>query len=189
MRVELVWRGRPRRTESLSVVATTPAPCEVLMTAPAVNPSDEMIKIGPLSIRFLVTGADSNNSVTVFEVNVPAGERLMAPAHSHDAYEETVYGLKGIITFTVDGARVAVAPGQSLCISRGAVHRFDNDGTEDAKALSVLSPGVLGPEYFREMAAVIGAAAGGPPDRAKMGEIMRRHGLTPASPPPAPGVP
>ena len=28
--------------------------------------------------------------------------------------------------------------------------------------------------------AVLDAAAGGPPDRAKMAEVMRRHGLTPA---------
>jgi hypothetical protein len=31
---------------------------------------------------------------------------------------------------------------------------------------------------------VVNAAAGGPPDRAKMVEIMRRHGLTPSPPPP-----
>ncbi|MDR5728500.1 MAG: cupin domain-containing protein, partial [Terriglobia bacterium] len=42
----------------------------------------------------------------------------------------------------------------------------------------------LGPEYFRESAEVVNAAAGGPPDRAKMAEIMRRHGLTMAAPPP-----
>ena len=32
----------------------------------------------------------------------------------------------------------------------------------------------------RRAAAVIDAAAGGPPDRVKMADIMRRHGLTPA---------
>jgi hypothetical protein len=44
----------------------------------------------------------------------------------------------------------------------------------------VLTPAAIGPQYFREAAAVIAAAAGGPPDRARMAEIMRRHGLTPA---------
>jgi hypothetical protein len=48
------------------------------------------------------------------------------------------------------------------------------------KALCVITPAAIGPEYFREAAAVINAAAGGPPDRVKMAEIMRRHGLTPA---------
>jgi hypothetical protein len=52
------------------------------------------------------------------------------------------------------------------------------------KALCVITPAAIGPQYFRESAEVIKAAAGGPPDRAKIAEIMRRHGLTPAPPPP-----
>jgi hypothetical protein len=40
---------------------------------------------------------------------------------------------------------------------------------------------VLGPDYFREVAAVVEAGAGGPPDLAAIGAVMRRHGLTPAS--------
>ena len=47
----------------------------------------------------------------------------------------------------------------------------------------MITPAALGPQYFREAAEVINAAAGGPPDRARMAEIMRRHGLTPAPPP------
>lgn len=73
-----------------------------------------------------------------------------------------------------------VGPGQALCIPRGAVHRFDNNGAEDVKALCVITPAAIGPQYFREAAEVIKEAAGGPPDRTKMAEIMRRHGLTPA---------
>ena len=34
--------------------------------------------------------------------------------------------------------------------------------------------------YFREIAAVMHAAAGGPPNPAALAEVMRRHGLTPA---------
>jgi len=48
------------------------------------------------------------------------------------------------------------------------------------KALCVITPAAIGPQYFRESAEVINAAAGGPPDRTKMADIMRRHGLTPA---------
>jgi len=88
------------------------------------------------------------------------------------------------LTWSVDDKPIAVGPGQALCIPRGAVHRFDNHGTQEAKALCVITPAAMGPQYFRESAEVINAAAGGPPDRAKMAEIMRRHGLTPAPPPP-----
>lgn len=108
--------------------------------------------------------------------------RLPAPAHSHDHYEETIYGIDGVLIWTVDYKPIEVGPGQALCIPRGAVHRFDNHGTQQAKALCVMTPAAIGPQYFRESAEVINAAAGGPPDRAKMTEIMRRHGLTPAPP-------
>ncbi|HKD61345.1 MAG TPA: cupin domain-containing protein [Terracidiphilus sp.] len=150
----------------------------------SVNPANETIHLGPLMVRFLVTGENSAGTVAVFEVAVPAGQRLMAPAHSHDHYEETIYGIEGVMTWTVDGKRIDLGPGQALCIPRGAVHRFDNNGTEDVKALCVITPAAVGPQYFRESAEAVRAAAGGPLDRAKMVEIMLRHGLTPAPPPP-----
>ncbi|HSQ60353.1 MAG TPA: cupin domain-containing protein [Acidobacteriota bacterium] len=145
-----------------------------------IDPSDESIRLGPLGVRFLVTAGDASGSVAVFELTVPGAQRLAAPAHSHDHYEETVYGLEGVLTWTVDGKPIDVGPGQALCIPRGAVHRFDNNGTQDVKALCVVSPAAIGPQYFHEVAEVMNAAAGGPPDRAKLTEVMRRHGLTPA---------
>lgn len=147
-----------------------------------VNPSDETIRLGPLAVRFLVTGENSHGSVAAFELIVPSAQRLAGPAHSHDRYEETIYGIEGVLTWTVDGRSIDVGPGQALCILRGAIHRFDNNGSQDVRALCVITPAVLGPQYFRESAEVINAAAGGPPDRSKMAEIMRRHGLTPAAP-------
>jgi quercetin dioxygenase-like cupin family protein len=147
-----------------------------------VNPADETIRLGPIEVRFLITGENSTGTVAVFQVVVPAAQRLMAPAHSHDHFEETVYGIDGVLTWTVDGKPINVGPGQALCIPRGAVHRFDNNGIEDVKGLCVVTPAAIGPQYFRESSEVIKAAAGGPPDRAKMAEIMRRHRLTPAPP-------
>ena len=148
------------------------------------NPADETIRLGPLAVRFLITGEHATGSVALFELSVPSAQRLAAPAHSHDQFEETVYGIEGVLTWTVDGRQIDVGPGQALCIPRGAVHRFDNNGSRDVKALCVITPAAIGPQYFRESAEVINAAAGGPPDRAKMAEIMRRHGLTPAPAPP-----
>lgn len=149
-----------------------------------VNPSDEVIHLGPLAVRFLITSENSAGSIAAFEVMVPAAQRLAAPAHSHNHYEETVYGIEGVLTWTVNGKPFDIGSGQALCIPRGAVHRFDNNGTLDAKVLCVVTPAAIGPQYFREAAEVINAAAGGPPDRVKMAEIMRRHGLTPAPPQP-----
>ena len=141
----------------------------------------EEIRIGELAIRFLLEGDESGGSAALFEFTVPS--RATVPvAHSHDAYEETVYGLEGTLTWTVEGDRHEVGPGEVLCIRRGAVHRFENEGDVDARVLAVVTPGKLGPDYFREIAAVVeeAAAAGSPPDPARLGEVMLRHGLTPA---------
>lgn len=148
-----------------------------------VNPADETIRIGAVEIRFLVTGEHSAGSVAVFEVVVPGGQKLMGPAHSHDHYEETIYGIDGVLTWTVNGKPIDVGPGQALCIPRGAVHRFDNNASRDARVLCMVTPAAIGPQFFREVAEVLKAAGGGPPDRAKMLEVMLRHGLTPALPP------
>ena len=139
--------------------------------------TSEEIKVGPLAIRFLVDGEESGGSVAVFEFDVPAGMKVAA-GHSHDGFEETIYGLAGVLTWTVEGKAVDVGPGEVLLIPRGAMHQFDNAGDRDAKALAVVTPGILGPDYFREVAAILDAAAGGGPDYAALGEVMQRHGLT-----------
>lgn len=61
-----------------------------------------------------------------------------------------------------------------------SVHGFTNGRDADARFLAVISPGLLGSDYFRDVADVL--AAGGPPDPELIGEVMRRHGLTPAPP-------
>ena len=141
--------------------------------------TSEEITIGELGIRFLLEGEASAGSVALFEFSVPAGARVPI-AHSHDAYEETIYGLEGTLTWTVDGRQIDVGPGEALCIPRGVVHRFDNEYDVDARMLAIVIPGILRPDYFREMATVVEAAAGGPPEPAALAEVMRRHGLTPA---------
>src|ERR671929_891706 len=141
-----------------NIVAQAPRTGGVPM---ATSPTNE-VSIGQLAIRFLLEGEASGGSVAVFEFDVPVAARVPI-AHSHDGYEETIYGLEGVLTWTVDGEQTEIGPGEVLCIPRGVVHRFDNDHEVDAKMLAIVTPGILGPDYFREMAAVIQAATGGPP--------------------------
>ena len=108
---------------------------------PAPDPADERIRLGPLAVRFLVTAENSTGSVAAFELPVEAGQRLAAPAHSHDHYEETIYGIEGVLTWTVEGKPIDAGPGDALCIRRGEVHRFDNNGPHEWPP----APGSLGP--------------------------------------------
>lgn len=137
------------------------------------------IAVGQLSIRFLLEGAQSDGTIAAFEFDVPAGAKVPL-AHSHDGYDETVYGLEGALTWTVAGTTTEVGPGEMLHIPRGVVHRFDNTGGADARGLAIVTPGILGPGYFDDLAALVAASSSGPPDLAAMADVMRRHGLTPA---------
>ncbi|MGC2636491.1 MAG: cupin domain-containing protein [Acidobacteriaceae bacterium] len=136
------------------------------------------IRLGQLTIRFLVEGSESQGSMAMFEFDV-APQAKVPVAHSHDAYEETIYGLAGVLTFTVEGRATDIGPGDVLCIPRGAVHRFDNPYAAPSRSLAVITPGILGPDYFRDIAAVLASAQGGPPDHAAIAAVMLRHGLTP----------
>lgn len=139
--------------------------------------SSATIQLGAVQVDFLVDAEGSGGSLTMFECTVPSEAKVPVP-HSHDAFEETIYGLEGVTKFTVDGEPVEVGPGDTLCIKRGQVHMF-MAGDTDASFLAIATPGVFGPDYFLEIAAVI-AAADGPPDPRAMAAVMLRHGLTPA---------
>jgi quercetin dioxygenase-like cupin family protein len=142
---------------------------------------NETITVGALSVRFLIEAADSSGAASVFECYVPANSRMPAP-HSHDGFEETIYGLEGVTSWTIDGETVAIGPGEAVCVKRGQVHGFENHGGVDASFLAIATPAAFGPAYFREIGDVLAASAGGPPDPAAIGAVMRRHGLTPAPP-------
>ncbi len=135
----------------------------------------ETIQIGPIVLRFLRSKHDTAGSLDMFEMDVVSEGRMPVP-HYHRNWDETVYGLRGTLMFHVDGKPVTLDPGDTLFIPRGTVHGFENRSGTLATCLCVLTPGVLGPEYFREVSTV---AAAGKPDSAVLREIMLRHGLVP----------
>ncbi len=140
---------------------------------------NDTITVGALGVRFLVEAGDSNGTASVFECLVPANSRMPAP-HSHDGFEETIYGIEGTTAWTIDGAR----RGRARRGGGGATGRppLTTTATSMRRSWRSRPRHVFGPAYFREIGEVLAASAGGPPDLAALGEIMRRHGLTPAPP-------
>jgi quercetin dioxygenase-like cupin family protein len=141
--------------------------------APAASAST-VVRIGALELRFLVDEVQSAGSLVTFEFVVPPGARVPAP-HYHVAVDEAVYGLSGTLTSMLDGVAHPIGSGDSLFIPRGRVHHHANQGDQVARALIVMSPGLIGRTYFQEVAAL--AAGPGRPDPARLAEIMARHGL------------
>lgn len=136
----------------------------------------EIIKIGHMEIKFLLEASDTNGELTMFEFLVPSGAKVPLP-HYHESFDETIYGLEGIMTFTVDGKTVELEKGQSLFIPKGVVHGFNNLSQQNTKALAVSTPGLIGADYFKDLAVIINA--GGPPDIDKIEVLFKKHGLVP----------
>lgn len=143
----------------------------------------QVVRVGQIEIRYLVEGAQ-NGGLGLFEMKVPAGAHV-PPPHSHSDNEECVYVLEGVLRYSVDDEIRDLTPGAWMSTPRGSVHHFRNPGTETVRALVMLTPDI-GVQFFRDVGAL--ASAGGPPDRAKLMEVMTRYGLVPAAPKQAPRV-
>ncbi|MBW6400915.1 cupin domain-containing protein [Roseomonas sp. HJA6] len=135
------------------------------------------VRIGALELHFHVDETDGAGDVVMFDFVVPPNARVPAP-HYHEACDEIVYGLDGIMTTTRAGVVHEVRKGDVVFIPRGIVHHHTNLHDEIARALIVIAPGTIGRRYFEEMAEAISQP--GPPDMARLKEIMLRHGLVPA---------
>lgn len=135
----------------------------------------ESIKIGQLSIRYLIDGS-ATSGLGVFELTVPPNSNV-PPPHRHVANEECVYVLDGVLRYAVDDDARDLRRGEWMRTPRGAVHQFSNPHDAVARALIVMTPDV-GAQYFRDVSAIVNA--GGPPDRARLLAVMAKFGLLPA---------
>ena len=135
----------------------------------------ETIRMGGIELRFLEDRGGTGGGLDLFEMTLQPNARMPVP-HYHDHWDEAVYGLGGVSTWRIGEGAVELQPGQSIFIRRGIVHGFDNRSDAPAKCLCILTPGALGPQYFREMA---GLLEGGRPDPEALKAVMLRYGLIP----------
>lgn len=134
------------------------------------------IHFSGLDMRFLQDRHRTESSLDLFVMTVQP-KANMPVAHYHETWDETVYGLSGTTTWRVDGTDISLEIGQSVFIRRGIVHAFRNDTAAPATCLVILTPGVLGPHYFQEMAHL---ANSGAHDPEAMKAVMIRYGLIPS---------
>ena len=138
--------------------------------------SIEEIRIGPLGIRYFADGSLTSGTSDCFEFTVPAWNKG-TPPHYHDAVDEMVFGVEGRVTFTIGGEEQILEPRGFLFIPRGKVHSFDNNDGSTGVVLCLMTPALIGRDYFREMAALF--AGGGRPEPEQIRTVMLRHGLVP----------
>jgi quercetin dioxygenase-like cupin family protein len=81
----------------------------------------ETIKAAQTTIDFMLGASDINGCPEMFEFIVPAGAKVPV-TYYHEHFEETIYGLERIITFTVEAKAIDIAPGEIHFIPRNAVN-------------------------------------------------------------------
>jgi quercetin dioxygenase-like cupin family protein len=134
------------------------------------------IQIGKLSITFLQSHHETQGAADLFELLIPPHAHLNIP-HLHRISDETVLGMNGITTWIVDERRIALHSGQQLHIPHGSVHSCLNDQQTTARVICMLTPGLLGPEYFQELSRILKAED--PPNIADIGNVMARYDVIP----------
>ena len=137
-----------------------------------------LIRVGEISITFLKTRHETHGVLDLFEMTIPPTDHMVL-SHLHRDYDETVIGLNGVTTWTIDGTDHKLHRGEQLFIPRGAVHTYANRHKSTARVMFILTPGLIGPEYFQDLASVINVE--GPSDLATIGSIMTRYGVVPVN--------
>jgi quercetin dioxygenase-like cupin family protein len=134
------------------------------------------IRVGEMSVTFLKTRHETNGALDLFELTIPPFARVPLP-HLHRKYDETIFGVDGATTWTLCDKSTQVRRGITLFIPRGTPHFFANLTHTTARILCLQTPGVMGPEYFLEIAALYRTSPH--PNLAGIGAIMSRYGVVP----------
>jgi quercetin dioxygenase-like cupin family protein len=104
--------------------------------------------LGPGDLyRFLVTGAETGGAYFAMEAIVPPGGG--PPPHIHRYEDETFYVVEGDCSFLLDREWITAGVGDFVNVPRGAVHRFENQGTRAARMILTFTPAGL-EKFFEE---------------------------------------
>jgi quercetin dioxygenase-like cupin family protein len=138
----------------------------------------ETIRVGAMSITFRKTRHETSGVLDLFELTIPPLAHVPLP-HIHRSYDETIFGLDGYMTWTLRNVPTPVVRGSVLFIPRGTPHFYENRHHTPARILCLQTPGVTGPEYYRELASLY--SQDGIADLASIAATMSRYGIVPVT--------
>ena len=139
-----------------------------------------IIRVGEISVLFYKSRHETGGVMDLFEFTVPPAVGIIVP-HLHRDFDETIIGIDGVMTWTVGDRTVKVSKAEELFIPRGTPHRFETLTSSSARMMCMLTPGLIGPEYFVQLGSLLSGDS--PPDFAEIGSFMASHGLIPLTPP------
>jgi mannose-6-phosphate isomerase-like protein (cupin superfamily) len=136
------------------------------------------IRVGEMSITFHKARHETDGAFDLFELTVPPFAWHPLP-HIHRKCDETIFGVDGTMTWTLGDKPTQVRRGTTVFIPRGTPHSFANLTHTAARILCLQTPGVMGIEYYLEIASI--CCTGSDPDLAGIGAIMGRYGVIPVN--------
>jgi len=140
--------------------------------------AETLVFPGAITLKILLSGAQTNGSQAVFEDIVEAG---VGPGrHIHHKQDETFFFLEGTFDVEVAGVLHRMEPGDVAFIPRGTVHAFKNVGETQGRLRYVFSPALTIEEMFRSFFA---ALQDGTLSEQVMAEIALEHGQEFVGPP------
>lgn len=86
----------------------------------------ETTNAGQTTIDFLLEASANGGCAAAFEFTVPAGAKVPV-TYYHERFNETIYGVERIITFTVEARAINIAPGETCFIPRAAVQGLKSE--------------------------------------------------------------
>ncbi|MEM7014448.1 MAG: cupin domain-containing protein [Verrucomicrobiota bacterium] len=101
-------------------------------------------------VKCLISGAETNGQIAVFEELVPPGGG--PPRHTHREQLEIFHVLEGTIRFEIDGEIIERGAGAAAVVPVGAVHAFRNIGKEPAMIHFEMIPAGNIEEGFKRLA-------------------------------------
>lgn len=137
----------------------------------------------PNRMTLKATAEQTNGGFGLLESWVRAGSS--PPLHIHRGEDESFWVLEGTVRFRVGDEEIVAGPGSFVFAPRDLPHTFVVEGGEDARMLTLLTPGG-GERFFvdagREPEGP-GLPPPGPPDIAKLQEVARVYGNEIVGPP------
>lgn len=135
----------------------------------------EAVVMGGLGVVHKLSGLETGGSFSVVEHPIAPGV-LAAPPHTHEREDEFSLVVEGEIGVQIGNEEFTAGRGAYVLKPRGVSHTFWNPGPGAARVVEIISPAGF-ERYFDEIAEVIAAASGGPPDFGRISEIAGSYGL------------
>jgi len=140
--------------------------------------AETLVFPGAITLKVLLSGAQTQGSLAVFEDIVEPG--IGPGRHVHHHQDEIFFFLEGMFEVEIAGVLHRMVPGDVGFVPRGTVHAFKNVGETQGRLRYIFAPALTVEDMFRSFFA---ALQQGDLSMEAMADIALEHGQEFVGPP------